>query len=218
MSLRSVLLDLFLPQKCPFCQRFIPDDQLLCEDCEEQLSYTSEEDQNWIMKQSIPCMAPLWYQNSVIVGIKRYKFLGNRHYCNCFGEIIAEMLTQEQADQFDLISWVPLHRERFRERGYNQAELLGRVVAEEFDRPAEDLLWKWKKNSEQANLDDDDARSKNVEGVYRLLDEDFSLENLKILLVDDVITTGSTMESCVKVLKNAGAREVVCLGLARSRK
>lgn len=218
MSVLSILIDLFLPRKCPFCQRFIYGQRLLCENCEEELPYTGDEKKQWRVKDSVECFAPLWYRGKTVEAVRRYKFRGSPHYHHCFGQLIKEVLTQEQADQFDLISWVPLGQKRYAQRGYNQAELLGRTIAQEFDLTPKALLYKWKENTAQSDINDDDARADNVKEVYCLLDEVDNLENLKILLVDDVITTGSTVESCVNVLKEAGACEVVCLALARSRK
>lgn len=114
-----------------------------------------------------------------------------------------------------VISFAPLHWKRKAQRGYNQAELLARAVGEKLDMPVYNLLKKTKNTKRQAGLGGKDRR-KNLEGVFRLdLSHLSNLRNLRVLLVDDVYTTGSTLNECARVLKKAGAKEVWGLTVTR---
>ena len=115
-----------------------------------------------------------------------------------------------------MVTWTPLSRKRKRKRGFDQAELLARTAAGELGLPARKLLEKEKDNGPQSHLEDEAARRANVQGVYRLTGEDLS--GLRVLLVDDVVTTGSTMGECARLLLEGGAAEVWGLTLAQARK
>lgn len=211
------ILDLFFPPKCQFCQGIVKSDEVICDDCWEHLPWTEDTGGvRWLIGKRGDCLAPLWYRRMVPTSICRYKFSGTKHYAKFFGELMAEVIPE--GESYDLITWVPLARKRKWERGYNQAELIGRVVAEETGLEAYSTLEKWKDNVKQSSIHNDNQRGTNVAGAYRLLGAKESVAGLHILLVDDVITTGSTIMECKKILEEAGAGGVTCLGLARSRK
>lgn len=217
MKLFCWLLDLIFPKKCHFCRKIIEKGSPLCNECRENLPWTKTYDERFFPTDSqIFCMAPLWYRQKVEQAICRYKFSGERHYANCFGGLMAECL--ESPGNYDVISWVPLSKARRRSRGYNQAELLAKVVAENTGIFPDDLLVKTKHTAAQSSLGSDRARRSNPVGVYQMKVPEKRLDNLRILLVDDVVTTGSTLHSCEKVLKEAGAMEISCLCFARARK
>ncbi len=113
---------------------------------------------------------------------------------------------------FDYIIPVPLHKRRFAERGFNQAELIAKIFSEQTNVPILDCLKRQRYTKQQARLDRD-KRQKNLDNAFLL--HSLELKNKKIILVDDVFTTGSTMQSCARVLKDAGAGEVVGFTLAR---
>ena len=116
----------------------------------------------------------------------------------------------------DVVTWTPLSRRRKRKRGFDQAELLARTAAGEMGLPVRKLLEKRTDNGPQSHLEDEAARRANVQGAYRLTGEDLS--GLRVLLVDDVVTTGSTMGECARLLLEGGAAEVWGLTLAQARK
>ena len=105
----------------------------------------------------------------------------------------------------DLVVSIPLHPKREKSRGYNQSELLARVIGKELGLPVVNLLARVKNNSSQTGLNEDERR-KNVAGIFRFKT---GINGKKILLVDDVLTTGATMEEGAKVLKEAGAGEIL---------
>ena len=134
-----------------------------------------------------------------------------------FAERLADIVAREGAGwRADLVVPVPLHPERRRERGYNQAELIARPLAKRLNlRLDPRLLVRTKPRPPQLVL----SRSehwKSVRGAYATR-EGGKVDNLRILLVDDVLTTGATLDACARVLKKAGAAAVLGLTVARVR-
>jgi len=115
----------------------------------------------------------------------------------------------------DLILAVPLHRAKQRQRQFNQAYLLAKSLSSAFKKELQDKqLVKIKSGPAQVNLSRA-QRLKNVQGTFRIKDAGL-LKNKNILLVDDVLTTGATVNECAKVLGQAGANRIDVLSLARS--
>ena len=113
----------------------------------------------------------------------------------------------------DVLMPVALHKRRQRERGYNQSELLAREVGKLTGVPMETrTLLRTRNTPPQVSLRSDEERRHNMEGAFRCVSE---MVGKRVLLVDDVVTTGSTMSACARVLKEAGARSVWGLTLAR---
>ena len=162
------------------------------------------------------CLSPLAYRDGVPEAVRRYKFPGNPSYGKPFGLLMAQCAQDHLTQAVDVVTWTPLSRKRKRKRGFDQAELLARTAAGEMGLPVRKLLEKEKDNGPQSHLEDEAARRANVQGVYRLTGED--LYGLRVLLVDDVVTTGSTMGECTRLLLEGGAAEVWGLTLAQARK
>ena len=162
------------------------------------------------------CLSPLAYRDGVPEAVRRYKFPGNPSYRKPFGLLMAQCAQDGLTGAVDVVTWTPLSRRRKKKRGFDQAELLARTAAGELGLPARKLLEKEKDNGPQSHLEDEAARRANVQGVYRLTGEDLS--GLRVLLVDDVVTTGSTMGECARLLLEGGASEVWGLTLAQARK
>jgi ComF family protein len=117
--------------------------------------------------------------------------------------------------RLDMVMPVPLHTKRLRMRGFNQALLLAVGAAERFNIPlVYDNLVRVRYTRPQVELSGLE-RTANVQGAFQLARPD-AVEDKRILLVDDVYTTGSTMNECAKVLKDTGAAAVIVLTLART--
>lgn len=113
-----------------------------------------------------------------------------------------------------MISWVPLSKLRQHKRGYNQAKLLAEGIAKSVDLPLAPCLVKTRNNPAQSKTKSAAERSRNVVGVYRLKDK-VDVKGKNILLIDDVVTTGSTLSECARILRKAGANKVYCATIAR---
>ena len=160
------------------------------------------------------CCAPLRYEGAVRTGILRFKFGGASGAARPLGELLAHCAAECFSGEFDLVTWVPVSRKRRRERGYDQAELLARHACRLWDIKPVPLLKKTQHTSTQSSLGMAERRA-NVLGAYEVISPE-QVEGRRILLVDDVCTTFSTLAECARVLKEAGAAEVLCAVVAHA--
>lgn len=116
-------------------------------------------------------------------------------------------------ESVDYVVPIPLHKKRFAERGYNQAELIADIVADKLGIPMKKVLLRKRATKQQAKLKRDERLS-NLKNAFELVEGE-EVAGKKILLVDDVYTTGSTMGECAKVIKNNGCHTVVGFSVAR---
>ena len=210
MSLREKLLDLFFPPRCAFCRTVGVHG--VCQNCEKTLPRTPEP----LCKDTSfgVCATPLLYEGVVRESLLRFKFHGVQGAAEGYGALLAHCVAEELGGEFDLVTWVPVSRERERERGYDQAFLLARETAKHWDTKPVRLLRKTRDNAAQSGLSSAAERQGNVLGVYKAENTEM-LKNARVLLIDDILTTGSTLGECVRVLKEASAKSVVCAALAR---
>lgn len=212
----SGLLDLLFPPKCAFCRRLVKSDKnLLCPDCRANLPYTEDGGAQHGDFFRL-CVSALYYEDRVREALLRYKFQGSSGYAGTFGRLLADCIRAELRGQYDLISWVPLSRERLRERGYDQAMLLAQAAALELQDVAVSTLDKVRNAEKQSGVGSAEKRRANISGAYRVADAEL-IQGRRILLIDDIVTTGATLSECARTLLEGGASEVVCATVARSR-
>ena len=209
------MMSLLFPRKCILCRRLLRREELdLCGDCRRDVDPYASGERKFKFLDS---MTAVWYyEENVRRSIVRYKFYGARYLAANFGRLIAMRVLQEELE-FDLITWVPVSRWRKLRRGFDQVELLARAVGRELGHVPVRCLRKIRNNKKQSTLRDAAERRANVLGVYRVTDPE-PVANKKILLLDDVLTTGATAGECARVLLTAGAKEVHCAVLAAARK
>lgn len=210
MNLWNALLDLLFPVKCPFCER-VQDAPGICPSCMKSLPWTDEAQGLRELEPGLLCAAPLWYKDSVRNGIRRFKFHNGVGAAAPLGELIAQSAAERFSGQFDTVTWVPVSAKRLRKRGYDQSLLLAENACHLWGVEPERLLRKVRDNPAQSSLKDAAARWRNTRRVYRPAGD---AEGKRILLIDDVCSTGSTLCSCAKTLRAAGAAEVVCAAAA----
>jgi ComF family protein len=162
-----------------------------------------------------PCAVALCYEGEVKTCIRRYKFHGAEHLAPVLGERLAAAVDAQLGRDFDLVTWAPLGKKRLRQRGYDQARLLAGEVAKRMNLPQAATLEKRRDTAQQSTLTAQ-ARQKNAKNVYRLK-PGTSVRGKRILLIDDVTTTGSTLGACAQVLMEQGAAYVACGAVAHSR-
>lgn len=206
------LLELLFPTKCPFCGKLLKQGQtLLCPDCQRDLPWTQGERQK--VEFVSQCVSPLWYRDLVRLSHHRYKFRGIQAYAVPYARLMAQCVNDRLQGEFDMITWVPLSRFRRWRRGYDQAQLLAERLGEELGTPCEPLLRKVRNTKAQSGLKGESRRRANVLGAYAACRK-ARPEGRRILLVDDVVTTGSTLSECARMLLSVGAAQVVCVTLA----
>lgn len=212
MSLLERMKDLLFPRKCVLCRKILEKNQLdLCHECrvnapEHPLPKTS--------RQFLKSWTALWhYEDNVRRSILRYKFYGARSNAVSYGRLLAMKILRDLPDSYDVITWVPVSWWRKLRRGYDQVELLAREVGKELDLEPVQILKKIRNNPPQSGIFGQAERRANVIGVYEVRNRD-AFMGRRVLLLDDVITTGATVGECARVLLTAGAKEVHCAALA----
>lgn len=212
MGIISGFLNLLFPPKCVFCRKLLSSGVSGC--CEECLKAATGKESLHKGTFLLKSVAALPYEAEVKDAIHRFKFQDQPGYATTFGRIMARMVQEKLAGEYDLITWVPVSRKRKRERGYDQSMLLCCAMALELSDVAVETLRKKVNNSAQSKLENAKARKENVKDAYEAVDPEL-IAGKRILLVDDVITTGATMEECARTLLRSGASSVMGVALAR---
>ena len=213
----SWLLDLLFPPRCVFCGKLLATGERdFCARCQKELPWLEGPAAEQTGEFFSLCAAPLRYQGVVRDSIRRYKFKGRQGYHKAYGKLVAQCVHDHLAGKYDLITWVPLSEKRKRERGYDQAFLLASAAALELGDVAVETLRKARNTDPQSGLEGEAERRANVLGAYAAVDPEL-LAGKRVLLIDDVVTTGATFSECARVLRTMGAKDVVCAALARAR-
>jgi len=212
--IRERLLNLLFPSKCILCQRVLEKEETdLCRSCRVDSPECAGVHKNFSFLDS---WTAVWYYKGYIrKSILRYKFYGARHYAPAYGRMLAMRIRQEYPDDFDILTWVPVSRLRRMVRGYDQAELLAEAVGQELGMVPVRSLCKVRHNRPQSGISGQAGRRANVLGIYKIACPQ-ELHGKRVLLLDDVITTGATAGECARVLLTAGAKEVHCGCIATS--
>lgn len=208
--------DIFFPRRCAFCGRVWAED-LPCPDCQRELPWLRERAAESKTEFVRLCVSALGYQGVVRRSVLRMKFARRQSYLPTFGRLTAQCARDHLTGEFDLVSWVPLSAKSLRARGFDQAELLAEYVAADFDTKAVRLLRKKDRVGRQSAIRDEARRRANVLGAFSML-EGVEVAGRRILLVDDVCTTGATLSECARILRTAGCQSVVAVTLASAKR
>lgn len=206
------LIDLLFPPKCVLCHGLLAKNETdLCHKCRKDAPEFTKS------KRKIPFVAHwtgIWYyKDAVRDSIHRFKFGNARHYARPYAQLLAMQLQQEDLDSFDLLSWVPVSRRRRLKRGYDQGQLLAQALGKELGIKPVRVLTKKRNTPPQSGILGDAQRRANVLGAYRVQDLQL-IRGKRILLLDDVVTTGATASECAKTLLIAGGKEVCLAAVA----
>lgn len=210
----GTFLEILFPAKCIFCRKLlVSGEKGICSVCKD--SYKETEPEVSSKGAYSICFSSLNYSDQVRKAFHRFKFGGQTNYAQPFGEIMAKTIRENLNGRYDLITWVPISQNRKKNRGYDQAMLLAYAVAVELQDVAVETLIKIKDTPAQSNIGNAAQRKDNVSGAYRIADQTLVIGK-RILLIDDILTTGSTLSECASVLQQAGATEVVGVVFASS--
>lgn len=216
------LLDLLFPPKCALCGRLLDRETDLCRDCRKETEEfpagapKKHPDQK-TGPQFLDSFTAVWYyKGKVRDGILNLKFHYRVDLAAPFGRAVAMKLLREHPGEFDCITWAPVSSLRKFRRGYDQSELIARTVAKELGLPVKRLLKKRRNTRAQSTLTKEQRRA-NVLGAYVCVNKD-AVCGKRVLLIDDVFTTGATAQECAKVLLTAGAKSVACAAVASASK
>lgn len=229
MKKRNFIIKLLYPQRCKYCNNVIDIRREICHTCENTLKKiegdicklcgASVSDCNCGHKKHFYkyICAPFYYEGAASRAIWRFKFRNATYLSKVFAEDMLRCFNKHyDGYDFDLCTFVPSSDKSLKKRGYNQAELLAKDFCELANLECKELLLKTKETKIQHDLLGVE-RSGNLAGAIEV-DFDEDLDNKRILLIDDIKTTGATLNECAKMLLIGGAAEVFCLTVAITNK
>ncbi len=227
-SFRRWLMALFFPNRCYVCGEVVDWQTRICSSCYDDVPY--------ILPPVCPrcgrsksdcvcrghkrlferCVSPLYYDDRLKLAIYQLKTYGYRQTVDALACEMAEVIRREYGGiEFDAIVPVPLHKNDLSARGFNQSELLARALASSVRLPVQPVLIKRYATKPQKTLTMR-QRCGNLLGAFDVI-EGADVKDAVLLLVDDVVTTGSTLDECAKMLKLYGAKEVYAVTAAATR-
>lgn len=213
MVLKSIyksILNAFFPARCPYCNEVIFKNHEACDKCKNDLQYD-----NIVTSLYKSCnISPFKYSGLNKKAMLSFKFNNNPNYSENMAISMKNVISIEYSDyfnadkHFDIITCVPFTKKRFSERGYNQSQLLAKHLADLFGIEFQPILLKIRDNESQHTLPKS-KRKKNVEGAFDI-NPTYEITGKNILLIDDILTTGSTLNECLEVLYKNDAERVFC--------
>ena len=201
----------FLPERCPFCDDPVIPGKLFCDKCKKKIKFVHFCKG---VKGGFPCVSTFPYDDHYKAAVIRFKFHQRKQYAYQMARMMAiTILLEYSQENFDMITYVPLHKERLKERGYNQCELLSAELSKILNIPSVPTLIKTKHTKPQHTISKLKERQENVKNAYKVIDKN-QVNGKRILLIDDIVTTGNTIGECASVLDKSGARAVFCASFA----
>ena len=213
-----MIFDFFYPPRCPVCDKYIENrDDILCEECERNILAIEQ----YSLKR--PPLEEIWrltrYKEGSRELIRNLKFDKKLNMLNAIEKILERAVNIDDRiinllNKIDIAVMVPLHIEREKERGFNQAELIFDKMMKRQNIPIENLIIRIRATEHlyDKNLEE---RQKELDGAFALTEgAEKKVEGRNFLILDDIFTTGTTMSECAKILKAAGASEIYGLALA----
>ena len=233
MKLPEILLHLLYPRRCPVCDRPLRREEALCPDCEQaRLSFTGGVRCDVCGLRLKDCICgerlyyekavfPFYYEGSVRKTVQKLKFHGRLDLVKPFAEEILRAARQREIlSDADVICYIPMYPKRQRNRGYNQAQELAAELGKQANLPVEPLLYKMTDTEIQHDLPLSRRRG-NVIGVFEPTPEfEASIAGKTVLLADDILTSGNTLNEAAKTLLIFGAEKVygLCNSAAKKKK
>ena len=210
------LKDLVWPRRCILCRKAVgPEGDRVCPDCAAALpkpfsgARRGAHYRRWA--------SAVWYEDPVRASFLRFKFGGCRFYADSYGPWLANAVRQQLGTNYDLITYVPISRLRKRKRGYDQSFLLARETGKLLGQAPICTLKKRSFVKPQSRTLGLEERQRNIRGAFRVINAE-AVQVKRILLIDDVLTTGSTVSEASRVLLKAGAKSVDVATLAAAPK
>ena len=223
MMVLAWLGEVLYPSKCILCGRVLGKQETdLCGKCRINApcypySRAKPAPKGILNLRFLDSFTSVWYyEDDVRRSIHRFKFCRAAHLSTGYGRMVAMRLAESFPEGFDYLTWVPVSPLRRFRRGYDQCQLLCKAMGEQMGIPAERALRKIRHTPPQSGLHSVSERKANVLGAYKAVKQ-MDLRGKRVVLVDDIYTTGSTMNECARVLLTAGAKEVHGAAIAAVR-
>ncbi|MDP2812276.1 MAG: phosphoribosyltransferase family protein [bacterium] len=210
----NYLLDFVFPKFCLGCQQ---EGSFCCQKCLDELQILPPEPNPWPEQKNSfeACYVCLNYQNKLIEKIiKNYKYKYLENLSDYLVEILAKQFNNLNLKDELIITNVPLNKAKKKQRGFDQTEILAKKLAIKLNYQYQPLLIRHKKTKTQAKLSKI-AREENLKNAFSPINPSLKI-NSPVLLIDDIATTGATLNSATKIIKELGAEKVICLVLAKN--
>lgn len=204
---KNLILNFFFPQKCFGCGR---ENEILCPECLKRIDYPT------LLKSNNILAATDYNDELAKKAIWLLKYRGLKQIAEPLAELIKQRLFKDRPCGFRKDGpWVfipiPLSSKRLRERGFNQSELIAKYLS---DTIIINVLYKSKDTASQVSIKDREKRLNNIKNSFEIKNPEL-IKDKNIILIDDVSTTGATIAEAKKVLKEAGAKRVIGVVVAR---
>lgn len=211
MKLFHIIWNLLFPPKCILCRKILRNQETdLCHCCRKEIN--DHPDSSVKLPYLAKWLALWYYEGNVRGSLLRFKFHNARSYAEIYGRFLAMKLSRDPIE-FDVLTWIPISAVRKWFRGYDQVSLIADAVAKELSLTPVATLKKIRHNPPQSGFHDASRRRANVLGVYQAI-EPVRFAGKRVLLLDDILTTGATAGEAARVLLTAGAKEVYCAAVA----
>ena len=213
MSVIQKIISFFYPERCPYCDKLIEADEIACGKCMKELI----EKRRPVIRGAMGyrCVASFVYDGHVRRMLIRIKYYERVQHIRQVARILADDIAEYYGgNSFDIITAVPMHPKDYRERGFNQCEMLAKELSKLLGIRYEKTLIKVKHTKKQHRLTYNERR-KNLSGAFKLIDKE-ALTGKRILLIDDIITSGCTLGNCAKTLSRAKPGIICCAAIANA--
>ena len=211
------LLQLLFPPRCAFCGDLLEQEEAergICGRCVQQIGLARRNTKTIDLVDRV--VWALDYEDLVREALHDYKFNGHRDTAAPFANLMCGVVLNWEDPFFDLVSYVPTNRSNVRKRGFHHTGLLAREVGKRLELPVVPLLCKCRKTKAMFDLTPAERRA-NILGAIALDCPPERIAGKRLLLVEDIVTTGATVSECARVLKEAGAAEVSVVALAGAK-
>ena len=230
----NLLIELLFPRRCPICDK--PVDKIgryVCKKCEASLQYVEppycmkcgkgleSETKEYCMdcqntEHFFQSGRALYEYEPIKESIYRFKYEGRKEYAEFYGKELAKRFGGQLKEwKIDALVPVPMHIDKVKKRGYNQAFLIAKVLGEELNIPVRDEIVKRMRATLPQKQLNGKERQNNLKNAFKMGKNDVKLNT--VVVVDDIYTTGATMDAVTECLKSAGVKKVYCISLTVGR-
>lgn len=215
MKIHRFLRSMLFPERCPYCGKMIEPNEIICPSCHDE-----------VQRKHVPikggargfrCVSSFVYDGKVRRMILRIKYRDRTQYIRQIADIIAGDIAYAYGENaFDVITAVPIHKKDRYQRGYNQSKILAKALSTVMDLPYCDTLLKIRHTKKQHNLTYAERKT-NLNGAFQLIDQEL-VRDKRILIIDDIVTSGYTLGNCCKVLSKGKPQLICCATIANAQR
>lgn len=231
-NVAKYVLDFVYPPHCPGCDQLLKPGQMICDICDENIRRVAEPVckrcgkplENERQEYCIDCIrkehryrqgkAVFRYEGNIKQSMYRFKYAGKREYARFYAQEAVRLYNNWIKErQIEVIIPIPMYSKKKRQRGYNQAEIFAKALGKELEIPVETGAVKRIKNTVPQKQLNDKERKQNLKNAFQLAP---NIVNYKqILVVDDIYTTGSTMDAVAEILSSVGEKNIyyICISI-----